>query len=306
MSDRNNKTPLLVGGISAVAAAVVGGTYAVMQSPQTTEGPNTTATSTPTPEVETTPEASPTPTPEPTPEASPTPTPKPTPEATPEPTPEASPTPTPEPTPEASPTPTPAPEPTPEPIANPVEPVAIKPEVCQVTQGIISDANPPTNVRSSPEVKEGNVVATLDNGSFVSIQKRENGWFQIRHDGSEPIEGWISQNLTKTSCSQKVQRLQFPAGAVAIRIGDRFFGTGMHKYLLNANANQVMTIISQEGPLPRVFPPNDPNQQRELTGGAATQNKQRVQFELPATGDYTLEYSSNFRGYEYETIIQVK
>ncbi len=181
----------------------------------------------------------------------------------------------------------------------------MEPEVCRVTQGVISDANPPTNVRSSPEVKEGNIVATLDNGSFVSIKKREQGWFQIQHDGNEPIQGWISQNLTDTSCSQKVQRLKFPPGSVAIQIGDRFIGTGVHKYLLSARSNQVMTLVSKEGPLPRVFPPNDPNQQRELTGDAATKEQQQVQFELPTTGDYTLEYNSNFRGYEYETIVQV-
>jgi hypothetical protein len=230
------------------------------------------------------------------------PTPAPTPEGktTPQPTPE--PEPEPQPTPEASPTPTPIPES----IPNASEPLAIEPEVCRVTQGIISDANPPTNVRSSPEVKEGNVVATLENGSYVTIQNREDGWFQIRHNGQDPIEGWVSQNLTETSCSQKVQRLKFPPGTVAIRISDRFVGTGIHKYLLSARTNQVMTLISEEGPLPRVFPPNDPNQQQELTGNAGTQGKERVQFELPATGDYTLEYDSNFRGYEYETVIQVR
>lgn len=60
--------------------------------------------------------------------------------------------------------------------------------------GTINDPNPPTNVRSGPGTNF-KVEGTLDNGTFVSILERKNGWVKITNDSA--IEGWVAENLIK-------------------------------------------------------------------------------------------------------------
>ncbi|MEB3829531.1 SH3 domain-containing protein, partial [Phormidium sp. CCY1219] len=164
------------------------------------------------------------------------------------------------------------------------------------------EANPPTNVRSTPEVAPDNIVGTLANGTYVSLSDRQNGWFKI----TTPVDGWISQNLTETTCASVSKRINFPPNGTRAIVKGRIIGGGSHEYILNASEGQTMTVTVIEGALPFVFPPNDPNRQRDLTGGGHYTGKDSWTGTLPATGDYLLQLDSNFRGFEYELLVSVE
>ncbi|WP_181357357.1 SH3 domain-containing protein [Stenomitos frigidus] len=61
---------------------------------------------------------------------------------------------------------------------------------------IATDPSPPLNVRSSPVVAPDNVVGTVRNGTRLSVIDRNEGWLRI----NQPLEGWVYQDLTVTSC----------------------------------------------------------------------------------------------------------
>ncbi len=63
-------------------------------------------------------------------------------------------------------------------------------------QTIIADPNPPLNVRSSPVVAPDNKLATLPNGTPLSVVDENQGWLRI----TSPIQGWVYKELTVTSC----------------------------------------------------------------------------------------------------------
>lgn len=178
---------------------------------------------------------------------------------------------------------------------------ASQPELCKITMVKIADPNPPTNVRSSPEVKPNNIVGKIENGKLVSVKTEKNGWFQI----SEPA-GWISKKVTESSCNQKRQRISFPPNSSSVTISDRFIGTGTHEYLLKANQGQTMTVTVNKGSLPFIFPPGDKNRQKDLTGGGDNTGKKSWSGKLPATGDYILDLESNFKGYDYSFKVEAK
>ena len=63
-------------------------------------------------------------------------------------------------------------------------------------QTLIADPNPPLNVRSSPGVAPDNKVATLPNGTNLSVTDEQEGWLRI----DSPLQGWVYKELTVTSC----------------------------------------------------------------------------------------------------------
>lgn len=67
------------------------------------------------------------------------------------------------------------------------------PTLCQT---IATDPNPPLNVRSSPVVAPDNIVGKLRNGTRLTVIDESEGWLRI----SNPIDGWVYQELTVTSC----------------------------------------------------------------------------------------------------------
>lgn len=67
------------------------------------------------------------------------------------------------------------------------------PTLCQT---IATDPNPPLNVRSSPIVAPDNIVGKLGNGTRLTVIGESEGWLRI----SSPIDGWVYQELTVTSC----------------------------------------------------------------------------------------------------------
>ncbi len=73
--------------------------------------------------------------------------------------------------------------------------IALKPSA-KVCNTIATDPSPPLNVRSSPVVAPDNVVGTVRNGTRLSVVDQNEGWLRI----NQPLEGWVYQNLTVTSC----------------------------------------------------------------------------------------------------------
>lgn len=184
------------------------------------------------------------------------------------------------------------------------DPIVITPptEGCKITQAIVADPNAPLNVRSSPQVANGNIVGKLNNGTFVSVAEERNGWFRI----TDPVGGWVAKNRTESSCSEVSQRITFaPQGDSAIVRG-RIIGGGTHKYILGATKGQTMTLTVQKGALPFIFPPNDPYSRNDLSGGGHYSGKTSWTGQLPATGDYTLTLDSNYKGFEYEFLVRLK
>ncbi|HIK29693.1 MAG TPA: SH3 domain-containing protein [Oscillatoriaceae cyanobacterium M7585_C2015_266] len=174
-------------------------------------------------------------------------------------------------------------------------------DICKITTAKISNSKPPT-VRSSPEVKPNNIVGNLNNGTLVSVKSEKNGWFEI----TSPVKGWVSKSLTQSDCNEKIKYVSFPANRTATTISSRFIGTGSHKYLLKATKGKTMTVTVEKGPLPFVFAPSDRNQQKDLTGGGAYNNKKSWSGKLAETGEYILQLESNRSGYDYKFVVQVK
>ena len=60
------------------------------------------------------------------------------------------------------------------------------------SQGVIVNADTGLNIRSGPG-REYKVVASASNGSAVTILGEENGWYQIRYNGSST--GYVSKDF---------------------------------------------------------------------------------------------------------------
>jgi serine/threonine protein kinase len=67
--------------------------------------------------------------------------------------------------------------------------------LCDYTKRLISDPNPPINVRQGAG-KDYAIVGKLDNGTQITVTGEKQGWLQI----SAPIAGWVAANRTKPIC----------------------------------------------------------------------------------------------------------
>jgi hypothetical protein len=66
---------------------------------------------------------------------------------------------------------------------------------CDYTRRLVSDPQPPINVRQGAGVDFA-IVGKLDNGTQITVQSEKQGWLQI----SAPITGWVAANRTKPIC----------------------------------------------------------------------------------------------------------
>ncbi|MDY6939866.1 MAG: SH3 domain-containing protein [Cyanobacteriota bacterium] len=269
-----NRNPLLTLAISAVAIGLTNCSNATPPAPNQPVTPPTT----PADPVSQTPTPDPTASPTPDPTAAPTPAPTPAPNPAPNPVTEA---------------PTTAEQPAPEPEPQPADVRTIS---CITTTAIVDDPDAPLNVRSSPIT--GDVVGKLDNGAIVNVEREADNWLQI----DRPINGWISKNLTQSSCNQKVARVNFAGGTTVFTLDDRIVGTGNHQYLLEASQGQTLTLTAQDGPLPYIIAPSG----EEVTGGVGFTGASQWSGELPASGEYRIELTSNFRGFTYNTAVDLR
>ncbi|MFZ1030310.1 MAG: SH3 domain-containing protein [Limnoraphis robusta] len=186
------------------------------------------------------------------------------------------------------------------PPSSETNPVVIRPPVenCRINMAVVNDPEAPLNVRSSPEVKDDNIVAQLDNNTFISVVSEQLGWLQI----SSPVEGWVAKNRTKSSCANVEKPINFLPGGNSAIIKGEIIGGGSHRYLLNAEAGQTLTVESREQVFPRIVTPDG----QLLAGDPYTDSRSEWTGELPTTGQYTLELDSNFRGYPYEFLVKVE
>ena len=220
--------------------------------------------------------------------------PKPTPQSSPSPPVEEVPsTVAPDPTPELSPLPNASlPEPTPE-----VQPATVEVLLCEVQMAQVNDPDPPLNVRSQPDPTQDNIVGTLENGTFLTVETEEKGWLKI----IDPIAGWVAKNRTDSECAEKLVRIEFPENGGFTTLKGSFVGTGLHEYTFVGQAGETLTL---EGDLvlPFILAPSG----TEITGGLGLSGVTTWTGELSESGQYSLQMNSNFRGYEYELFVELK
>jgi len=201
---------------------------------------------------------------------------------------------------------------TPVPVAPASVPMSTPPtaesneETCKKMEAVVSDPNPPTNIRSTPEVTDNNIVGQLDNGTRLSVKDEQDNWLQVSTVGNdESLEGWVSKSVSESGCSEKTERITIPSDSNSVTISDRFIGTGSHEYIINATAGQTMIVTSISGPFPFIFSPNDPNRQTMLADQAGSPAPITWTTEISTSGDYILDMESNFRGYEYSFTVEL-
>lgn len=169
---------------------------------------------------------------------------------------------------------------------------------CETRMAIVSDPNPPLNVRSSPDANNSQIVGALSNNTFVTVVNQNAGWFQI----SDPMQGWIAKNRTESGCNQKIEKIQFAKGGNSAVIRDRFIGTGSHEYRLQAQQGQTMTVYVSEGPFPSVWTPDG----KVFAEDRGDKGRTEWSDQLPATGNYKLVLESNFKGYDYSFEVEIR
>ncbi len=204
----------------------------------------------------------------------------------------------PQPTPSGNPVETPTGSADPRPKPSPIVVMPSTPD-CEIKMAVVADPEPPLNVRSSPEVKEGNIVGQLNNNTFVSVADEQRGWFRI----TSPVAGWVAKNRTESSCAIVNKKIAFfPGGNEAIVRGE-IIGGGSHSYKIEASQGQTLTIENYKDIFPVIITPNE-----QLLSNSPTPGTEVKQWkgELPITGEYTLQLDSNFRGFEYEFLIEIE
>jgi hypothetical protein len=181
-------------------------------------------------------------------------------------------------------------------------------DTCKVTMAIVSDPNPPTNVRSTPEVRDGNIVGQVQDDTQLSVQEEQNNWFKVRTLGNESLEGWVSKNVTESGCNEKTQKITIPSNSNSVTIRDRFIGTGSHEYTITAQQGQTITVTveADSGPFPFIFAASDANRQRELSNQGGSPGPITWSSQISTSGDYVLDMESNFRGYEYSFTVELR
>jgi len=181
-----------------------------------------------------------------------------------------------------------------------VEPVVVTPpnSGCKISQAVVSDTNPPLNVRSSPQVSGSQIVGKLKNNTFVSVAEEQNGWLRI----TDPVPGWVAKRRTESSCSNVNQPINFLPGGDEAIVKGRIIGGGTHSYRIHATKNQTMTVRNRKDIFPQIITPGG----KLLAGDAYQGNETEWTGKVPVTGNYTLELGSNFRGYEYEFSVKLR
>ncbi|MEG4029729.1 MULTISPECIES: SH3 domain-containing protein [unclassified Microcoleus] len=181
-----------------------------------------------------------------------------------------------------------------------VEPVVVTPpdSGCKISMAVVSDPNPPLNVRSIPQVRGSNIVGKLKNNTFVSVAEEQNGWLRI----TDPVPGWVAKRRTESSCSNVNQQINFLPGGDEAIVKGRIIGGGSHSYRIRARKGQTMTVRNRQEVFPQIITPRG----KLLAGDPYQGNETEWSGKVPVTGNYTLQLDSNFRGYEYEFSVKLR
>lgn len=125
------------------------------------------------------------------------------------------------------------------------------------------------NIRSSPQVKTGNILATLPSGSLVQISQRHQGWLKI----NLPLSGWLAANqISRISCDaghdlllnsglptmsklgEKAQLGDEKAAETLVKMSPYLDGVSEEVYAgviaewANQNPNFLVSILDQQNP----------------------------------------------------------
>ncbi|MGD1704882.1 SH3 domain-containing protein [Dapis sp. BLCC M229] len=180
-------------------------------------------------------------------------------------------------------------------------PVIITPPTsgCQINMAIVDDPEAPLNVRSTPEVKEGNIVGQLNNNTFVSVADEKSGWLQI----TNPVTGWVAKNRTRSTCPRVNKTITFsPESDTAIVRGE-IIGAGSHNYRVRMIQGQILTIRNFGDVFPAIISPDGQLMVRETN---VEGNENEWTGIIPVSGVYTLQLDSHLRGYEYEFLVLIE
>lgn len=162
---------------------------------------------------------------------------------------------------------------------SPIRDVIPLPANCTVT---VNDPNPPLNVRSSPEIAPDNIVATVENGTILSVLGVQGKWLQLQSP-----EGWVSKNLTQQVCQLTPKRVRFAPGAISTVLSQTLNQHDRQPFLLNAQAQQTMTVRLTDGAVESQV--LDPQGNLIAQANPQTPVDETV---LPLTGDYTITIES--------------
>ncbi|EKV02824.1 SH3 domain-containing protein [Leptolyngbya sp. PCC 7375] len=69
---------------------------------------------------------------------------------------------------------------------------------------IVDDPDGFVNVRSSPQVRQDNLVRSLLNGTEINTIQQQSGWLHI----DSPIEGWVDSNRTAFCCASYIHTFE--------------------------------------------------------------------------------------------------
>lgn len=183
--------------------------------------------------------------------------------------------------------------------SNPDSPILVHPPVdnCTINMALINDPDAPLNVRSTPDIQENNIVGKLENHTFVSVAEETDGWFKIE----SPITGWIAKNRTENSCAFVEEIIPITPETNTALVQGKIIGTGSHRYKVKLEAGQTLTIDNYQSVMPMVISPEE----KLLTqDGNPTVTHWLLQ--APSTGDYTLQFDSNYQGFGYEFLVTVQ
>lgn len=183
-----------------------------------------------------------------------------------------------------------------EPNASPTQ-ASRRVEKCTVRMARVNDPESPLNVRSSPNAaSKENIVGQLKNGTYVDIEDEQNGWYKIT--GETP--GWIAKSKTDRSCTEKIERVEFGKGQTSFKIVDRFIGVGTHTYRVNLVQGQSLTVTRDREVFPRIVGPSG----QDLA--SFDENRTTWTGEIPTTGDYSIVFESNYKGYDYAVSVEAR
>ena len=186
-------------------------------------------------------------------------------------------------------------------ISQTSSPVVITPPTsgCKIVMAIVDDPQPPLNVRSSPEVTEGNIVSQLNNNTFVSVADEQSGWLRI----TNPVTGWVAKNRTRSTCAKVDQTITFSPEDDVATVKGEIIGGGSHSYRVRIIQGQTMTIKNLGDVFPAIIRPDG----QLISGDRNTEgNKTEWTGVLPVSGVYILQLDSNFRGFNYEFVVEIE
>lgn len=180
-------------------------------------------------------------------------------------------------------------------------PVVITPPTsgCKIRMAIVDDPEPPLNVRSSPEVREGNKVTQLNNNTFVSVADEQSGWLRI----TNPVIGWVAKNRTRSTCARVDKTITFSPESDRAIVRGQIIGTGSHSYRVRMIQGQTISIRNSGDVFPAIISPDGQLMAREPN---MENNENEWTGTMPMSGVYTLQLDSNFRGFEYEFLVEIK